>query len=331
MKAKKGQILVFVLALMAIGLIMISPLLHYLGTSLNVYLRNLEENNAYYVADALMEEIIRDLYRGDDVYNSCLNGAYDDWSNESIVESKLEIGGFTVDLTINDSVTVPMPPGEEVDYVYLDPGVEFGLASLAHGAEYDFEVYLTGGIDIQTHWVFGDFGEMGNQVPCGWFDLGRKTCAYWPHGQIWIEKDGEGVVAGPINGTATSAAATAHLNYSVPDGEGGDYTITFKNDLSKRWSDINWWSCGCEDEVYCAVSTEAFSGAGESDHTWIKLGKDDGEGHISLYRDYTITATAIKGGEDILSITACIRQTPGPITWWLDQKINITSWQIEYY
>jgi hypothetical protein len=80
------------------------------------------------------------------------------------------------------------------------------------------------------------------------------------------------------------------------------------------------------------VVKPTFSGIGETNHTWVRVGNSYG-GQVYQYQDYTITTTAklASTNADILRIVACVRQTPGSLMWWEHQSLAVISWMITYY
>ena len=62
------------------------------------------------------------------------------------------------------------------------------------------------------------------------------------------------------------------------------------------------------------INSKPFVG-GNNDFTWVR---------VQGYQDYLITSTA---GDT--TVTAYVRQTPGPSKYWVAQEISIFSWQIE--
>jgi hypothetical protein len=68
---------------------------------------------------------------------------------------------------------------------------------------------------------------------------------------------------------------------------------------------------------------------------WVKL-------YQGAYRDYLIKSIAYEdrngdgarasdGGEDMVTVTAYLRQSPGPSVWWEEQAMEIMSWSIQYH
>jgi len=329
MKTKKGQILVLVLMVMVIGLIIISPLLSYVSTSYNIYLHNLIDTNAYYTADAMMAKILNDVYSGISVYGQNMSTPY---SKKNYLYS-----GYDIDVVINDSVAQPLPTQQKAnDWIYLDPGVTvanpgnaYTLGSLPYGQKYEFPVYLLGNTSVEVNWTFNGTAAILTTCSCG--NNCPVTCPYNCIGLIYINNSA-GVPQYQVNGSSISKALELHGNWTVPADQSGTYNISFIN-RSWRYNALQSPSnCVCTGFEGRTANSESFNGSGiyGNGDTWVKIGKQVG-GQVYLYQDYTITATAKKNNQNILSITACIRQTPGPLAWWKEQTVEIPSWQIKYY
>ena len=336
-KAKKGQILILTIIVMAIGLIVISPLLAYLDSSYSQYLHELNRTTAYYATDAMMENILNDLYQGVDIYNQNASTPYNQ-NGSNYLNS-----GYDISVAINNSIlySLPTPQGAS-NWSYLDPGITICdnsscdtsklLGSLATGATHNYSIYLVGGNQVQVNWAVN---EPAPPV-CGWIVViiipVYVCCAACPNhseGSMWmLYPNGSPVAGTAVNGSVTNAPLTLNFNWSVPEGASGNYTIGFKNINSYRKYSDNVWFCNCN--VNNSVASTVFSSSGATDHTWVRVGKEIG-GEVYSYQDYMITATARRANQDVLSIIAYVRQSPGPITWWKDQIIEIPSWQIIYY
>jgi len=317
MKSRKGQILILVMMVMAIGLIVISPLLHYVDTSSSIYLSHLIDTNGYYAADGMMEYIINDLFSGVDVYNK----------NIATPHEQLHLSpGYDVTVTISDKVALPGPPPKAYDKpLVLDPGIPFGLGTLAAGATHDFNVYLIGNTSIEVNWPFdAGPGYSGSGFFCS------KTCAYYTNGSISIYKCTDNssncstrvLLYGPITGQQTSSQLKLNIKWNVSAGQSGWYTIRFKNQ-SWRLNQVAFIGCGCSGNEPYRVISRPFSGANESDYTWFKTSEH--------YQDYIITATAKQNNKSIVSITAYIRRYPSLTGYWMEQTVEIPSWQVTYY
>lgn len=84
------------------------------------------------------------------------------------------------------------------------------------------------------------------------------------------------------------------------------------------------------------ANTSSFSGIGDPNYTWVRLGAADGKA-MKTYQDYTIKTTASQYDSSrkvwvpVATITACVRQSPNPLLWEEDQSLDIISWQVTYY
>jgi len=320
-KAKKGQILVLVLMLMAVGLIVISPLLAYLNTSYNIYSSKLNDTTAYYTVDAMMGKMFGDMYAGENIY--ILNTSDSTRYNNQSAGGWLN--GFKINTSINNSIESPPPPsgGQYADWIYMDPGCDFGLNTLAYDATHAFNVYFTGGTNVTVNWYF----------------KGSGSCSYYCIGKMWITylngstvtNNGSPVSIGPImNGVST--AFQQQLSWTVPQDGSGNYYIKFQNKSQRKTPSAcsTNQSFNMNDTLMTVKPT--FSGIGDPLYTWVRLGNSYG-GQVYQYQDYTITTTArlASTNTDILRVIACVRQTPGSLMWWEHQSLAVVSWTIIYY
>jgi hypothetical protein len=322
-KAKKGQILVLVLMLMAVGLIVISPLLAYLNTSYNIYSSKIDDTTAYYTVDAMMGKMFGDMYAGENIYilNASDSTRYNNQSNGGW------LNGYKISTSINNSIASPPPPSgsQYADWIYMDPGCAFGLNTLADGApSHDFNIYLTGGSSVTANWYFKGSGS------CDYYCIGKMWIAY-PNGSTVTYTNGSPVSIGPtMNGVKT--AFQQQLSWTVPQSGSGNYYIKFQNNSKRKIPS------GCSTNQSfnmndaLMVVKPTFSGIGETNHTWVRVGNSYG-GQVYQYQDYTITTTAklASTNADILRIVACVRQTPGSLMWWEHQSLAVISWMITYY
>lgn len=326
-KSKKGQVLVFTLMLMAIGLIVITPLLHFLDSSYTAYKGILIDTDGYYTADAMMNTLIVDMASGQDVlnqsalYNKSLSGG---WLN-----------GCNVSTSINSTMYSYMVPDEETDeWTYLDPGCGLGLGSLAHDANYSVKVYLTEGSNITVNWYFDDIADYTDCDPLRVFHY-----SLWPYyclGDIWIAYENGSPVGGLGTYNSTSGLPNKPLNlsagWSVPINGSGNYSVIFRNRSWRYLMECFGGQGAVQDRSTGAVnSPPAFGGTGDLSYTWIKVGEIVGGSRVVRYRDYTITTTATRAGDKVASVTAVLRQAPGPLNWWPPQDVEIVSWQVSYY
>jgi hypothetical protein len=307
---------------MAVGLIVISPLLSYLHTSYNLYTNEILNATGYLTVDAMMEQIFSDMYAGEDIYilNKSESNPYnqDSWLN-----------GFDIITVVNNSIAAPPPPpsGGEANEVYMDPGCGFELGSLEHDHTYFFELYLTENSTVTVNWYFKD-------------EKASSSCNYYCNGSMWIEDSYYATVCGAEDEDLSNGFSTAfqqQLNYTVPVGGTGNYFIYFKN-LATRKSGSGCSTTTERDMSDFDAATDppgrpTFSGIGEDQYTWVHL--VSGSESQGVYQDYTITTTARKEindvVSDVVSITACVRQTPGPLVRHHAQTLAVVSWIVEYH
>ncbi len=319
MKAKKGQILILVLILMAVGLIVMAPLLHYMDTSYNIYQSKYNDTMAYYTIDAMMGNLFIDMYAGENIYmlnrsDSRYNPA-GEWLN-----------GYNISTSVNNSMPSPPPAsgGEHPGFTYLDPGCSFGLNTLPYGQTYVFNVSLTEGDNVTVNWYFKDsqYVRFG-RTPCNYYCIGNISITYRINGSIVTNATGSAVTTGnKMNGVNT--AFQQQLNWTVPQGGSDIYSIKFKN-LAQRGDGF---SCGNVTRSMSQMFVKpTFSGIGDPLYTWVRTGDSTGY----QYQDYTITSTASRHGTNVASVTACVRQTPGPSHWSEQQSLAVISWTITYY
>ena len=313
-KAKKGQILILVLILMAVGMIVMAPLFHYLNSSYDLGLSKITDTQAYYAVDAMIGKIFSDMYAGQDVYiNNSAHPEY--YSNASW------LNGFQINTSIINSMQSPPPPsGSTADagWIYMDPGCDLGLNSLASGTadQHLFNISLTGGTTVTAHWYFQD-----NKA---------GSCSYYDNGKMWITYPNGSYTNGSpaVLSNGVSKAFNQSLSWTVPQNGSAVYTIHFQN-LAVRGS-----GSGCPNgsrNFYDSgwVKKPTFSGIGDPTYTWVSIGNSSG-GQVWQYQDYTITTTARRDNKDILKVTACVRQSPGPLVWWQQQNLAVVSWIVCY-
>ena len=331
MKSKNGQIFVLALLVMAIGLIIISPMLHYLDNSQERYIIAIKRTNAYYTADAMMTYILNDVARGVDIYNNNISTAY---SADGYMSSE-----YDIDVYVEESPTtgpLPTPAGGGTGWIYMDPGYascntstcneSLFLENLAYGATHQFPFYVVGGSTIEANWCFDD-----ESLNCAW-DYGFK-CAYYCKGSMWMAYENGSTIPGTfVNGSNTSQPLRLQTNYSVPEGASMNYSVFFRNDNSYRVQvTAGGWICDCtggnQDR---AAYSEPFVATDNTSFTWVRIGDEEG-GDTYNYKDYLVTATASRDGEDIVTITAYFRHSPGPSARWKPQTVVIPTWAVTYY
>ena len=326
-KAKKGQILVFALVLMAIGLIVITPLLHFLDSSYTIYSKIQANTFAYYAADAMMDTILADMASGQNISDPTQNAKYNNanW-----------IDGCSVSTTINPSATIYTSPQQSDEWAYDDPGCGLGLGSLASDSTYSFKVYLTENSSVTVHWYFNDQCAYGDCDPLHILD--NLHCEYHCKGEMWITdannltvqySNGSNVDTGTID--VTNNPFNQSLGWNVSVNGSGNYYINFKNLAWRKQMDCLGACYGTYPRAMSDVaSPPAFSGTGGMSGTWVRVATINAEGTAVQYHDYTITTTAATGNSNRVSITAGLRESPGPLIWQNGQTVKIISWQVTY-
>lgn len=303
---------------MAIGMIVISPLLSYQASSFRIYTEKEKRALAYLAADAMMTQIFADIYMGKNIYVLNIE------EPERYSPEGEWLNGFDIRTSIDDYMEDPPPPlSGDMDWVYLDPAISFGLNTLAYNAIHSFPAYLTGNTTATVNWYFRD----ARAGPCNYFCTGR----------MWIEDSSNVVVAGSRDddlSNGTNVAFQQQLTYTVPQGQSGVYRFYFHNLATRRSGSgcgtINYRSMSDFSAESSPPGRPTFSGIGDEQYTWVRIGTADGE-QVYLSQDYTVTITASRRGADVASITACLRQWPGPMIRWEEQSIAVLSWIISYY
>ena len=104
-----------------------------------------------------------------------------------------------------------------------------------------------------------------------------------------------------IWGTGSPAAP-----FSFTVGFTGAHTIQFKNNSSGEGAKT--------------ITTKPYIG-GNDNFTWVR---------VRGYQDYIIKSEAKDAGGNVrATVTAYVRQTPGPSKYWVAQEVSIFSWQIQ--
>jgi hypothetical protein len=172
---------------------------------------------------------------------------------------------------------------------------------------------------------------MDDSGVCCWLGCWAGQCSYHLGGSIWmLYPNGSTIPGTTFSGSSTSTALNIRLNYSVPDEGTGNYTIQFKNTGCYRQSNADFF-CGCSGNQTRPSYSASFAGTDDTSYTWVRVGKEEG-GVVYSYQDYTITATAKNDkGQEIVSIIAYVRHSPGPLAWWKEQIVEIPSWQVIYH
>lgn len=190
--AQRGIALPVVMIAVTFGMAVVIPLVALLASSTSVETRTLEDEEAYYAADAGVQAVVKDLRSGLDAL----------------------AGGYTLpSVTVNSltpAISVIAPPIDDLRLfgpVYVDPETGTNLSTLAPGASYTYQIdNVRASTDIAVNWVF-------------------TSTTKW---QVTIfEGAGTGgtrIVQLKGKGTRVLIVASAKLI------SGGTYTIRFRND-----------------------------------------------------------------------------------------------------
>jgi hypothetical protein len=275
-----------------------------------------------------MGKIFSDMYSGDNIYINNKDH-YDYYNNQS---EGGWLNGFKISTSVNNSIAAPPPPPSgssgEVSWMYQDPGCGFGLNSLAYDGIYIFNKSLTEGTTVTVNWYFTDTSSNPT----------KPACTYSSKGRMWIENQNV-IPSVTVCGSKTvdlnidNTPFQQQLSWTVPQNGSAIYSIGFQNRATRKTGT----SCGTttprsmSDFSLTTIppGRPTFSGIGETNHTWVKIGNSS-IGGAMLYQDYTITTTARLRNTDILSITACVRQTPGPSLEFEHQSLAVVSWIVCY-
>jgi len=251
-KSKNGQVLILTLIIMAIGLIVISPLLSYLQSSQKMYTSKLIDSAGYLTADAMMSKIFSDMWAAENIYELNISES-ENYNNQS--ESGW-LNGFSISTSIDNSINNSPPPSGTAGWVYLDPAISFGLDTLENGDTHVYEAYLTENTSVTVNWYFKDAKR-------------TSSCNYYCNGSMWIS-DGSGTVCGSDSVVLTNGSSTAfqqQLTWTVPSGGTGNYFFNFENLATRTYGS------GCPSTEYRDMSdfdaesvppgVPTFSGIGE--------------------------------------------------------------------
>ena len=137
---QSGFVLPLVLVGMAIGTLVIFGMLRYAGTVARVGGQDNDQVLALYATQAGVASVEADLRDGEDA----LAGEY--------VLPTSTVNGYDVHLSIDTPTTSTQPPPV---HQYVDPGVKFGLESLAGQEPYYFRIdNVQAGGSIRLNWAF---------------------------------------------------------------------------------------------------------------------------------------------------------------------------------
>lgn len=193
LQSQRGLALPIVMIAITVGLAVVIPLAALLVSSASTNTRTLEDEEAYYAADAGVQAVVKDLRNGLDPLG----------------------GGYTLpSVTVNSltpAISVIAPPSDDLRLfspVYVDPETGTNLSTLAPGATYAYQIdNVRASTDIAVNWPF------------------TPTTAKW---QVTIF---EGVGTGgnrivQLKGKGSRAFIVASAKLII----GGTYTVRFRND-----------------------------------------------------------------------------------------------------
>ena len=221
-KGKRGQLLILVIGVMAVGMFVIAPLLAYVDLSLRLSLSSHSKTSAFYAAEAGIEMAIGDLYMGHDIfdnqpYNGTMNG-YD----------------FSTTVGVPPMANITAPQDSEA---YFDPGTSLAMRPMDANGDHEYPFVVLKGKDVMINWA--SF---------------TSTADKYPHDDIpgTIERmDTTITLYDSDSHEVASSRTTADEQYAGNEGrlvantlfvpgeliEGGAYTVKFENDASRDGSD----------------------------------------------------------------------------------------------
>jgi len=286
---EKGQILVWVLVVMIFGSIVIGPLLAYASTSLMLTSNTGDNIDAYYAAEAGVDWAIIELVQAREEGPEADQGAGAYYTPS---DPPPTVGAYNATITIVEASDAPAPI--ETLYAYLDPFDEDHGADFTNG---NLTALAPGGYGLFQVYVPGS-----EDIRVNWaftFEgsyivqllLYKGQYDTWPVGPFVEDELGNG----------SESPAALNLVYSVT--EPGWYTVVFYNVPG---------SATINSKIYVGGNPEC---------TWVR---------VQGYQDYIITSSAKDAvGNVRATVTAYVRQTPGPSKYWLSQQISVFSWQID--
>jgi hypothetical protein len=217
------------------------------------------------------------------------------------------------------------------------------------------------GNPINTNTIFGDYVEVtittadGNASTYNFASGSHKT---WT-GEIDVANPlnindrmgGTGYSASPLTNTSAIEAFDGVRHMVVDPGDDDNaclwhefYIDEDPNDVTRI--DVRWEGYQArtvegkadDDELYLLLWSYVESGGDNKYHILDNRQQDAGYTWVKVYQgaavDYIIISTAYD--EDapdtpIVTITAYVRQLPGPTAWWEEQRLEILTWKIDWH
>ena len=275
----RGQALILTIVLLTSGVILVVPLVSFAVTVVRVQRSNLQQVEASYAVESLMEQILSDVTRGADAIPSThLTSASDGVTTTPIevttsyTPPSVTLNGFT------PTVTIIRPPDAFVSSgpILQDPGLaDPDLQNLPGGTAYLLRLYNVRAGVMQVNWAYDAPGPARVAIWRG-IPLDPATSQPIPPGPITTLPPALPVTESTSGATATSTHTT------VISVEQDVYTIIFDNTV---------------DPSNASRATSPFQPSGALGDTWL---------FVDAFRDYIITISA-----GTVSLRTLIRQIPG--------------------
>ncbi len=213
----KGQLLILVLGIMAIGMLVIAPLLAYVDLSLRLSLRSHGKTAGYYAAEAGVHMAIGDLYVGQDIMDKTYTG---EMNNYKFISNVSPAYG-----------TAP----QDVTEAYFDPGVSMALRPLASGDTHEYSLVALKGKALKISWAAYTNKDATNKSA---WDFNSGTTEDLNTLIELFDSDGNPVASKRASTDERHASDQARLianTLYVPgeDIEGGTYTVRFTNEATR--------------------------------------------------------------------------------------------------
>jgi hypothetical protein len=278
-----GQVLILAIILMAVGALVMTPLLSQLATGLGRGGSEREQRFKVYVAEAAINRTMADLIRGADGVATTYTTTEPNTGNNNVYTITTSYTAPSV--TVSDytpSVTLTLPTSVQSQPTafpnYFDPGITHpNLATVAPGRAYLMRLYNVKAGTIQVNWAYSPAGISRIAI---WRGMPVVSLVPIPAGLVITAPTNNPILdTGSSPSTATYSRTVALAVNPATDNSGGVYTIVFENRHN------------------VTLTTAAFAPSGGTSNTWV---------YAKAYRDYNVTATV-----GSVSVSAYVRQAPG--------------------
>jgi Tfp pilus assembly protein PilX len=309
-RGERGQILAWALIFLALGALVVTPMLGYASTVFRGQAYTFDRTQQQYAAEAAIRCVMADLAMGADAIPTTYNTysphkpgqpytAYQ--ITTSYAASSVIVNGYTAAASIAAPQVGAVPAGSQQ---YIDPGASAPqLSSVSTGTGYLMRLFNVRAGTLIVNWAYSPAGRARVAVWDG-LPVNPSTGVPYPPGQIASFPVETPVADSHWSNTTANSVRTPALATQ----EGKVYSIVFFIYAGQAGS----------------RTTQPFAGGGGADETWM---------YLAAYRDYLITATA---GD--VAIRGYIRQVPGysqpPTTWsassvtWVPNRTFIRSWTL---